>query len=116
MRKNLTLRQYGEKRDSIGHFEFGGVTIPFYDAYGSYNGRNYLVDEKYINDIKCVSKNLGKIYEDIYSDSADSEYQNGYITNLYLTTNFPGKVEVCFTTNIPTDKVRDIKLNMVIND
>lgn len=116
MRKNVTLRQYGEKRESIGHFVFGETTIPFYDAYGTYNGRNYLVDEKYINDIKLVSKNLGKIYEDVYSDSADSEYLNAYMTNLYLTTNFPGKMEVCFVTNIPTDKVRDIKLNMIISD
>ena len=116
MRKNITLRQHGEKRDSIGHFEFSGITVPFYDAYGSYNGRSYLVDEKYIDDIKKVSKNLGKVYEDIYSDSGDSEYINGYITNLYLTTNFPGKIEVCFVLNIPIDKVRDIKLNMIINE
>jgi hypothetical protein len=113
MRKN-TLRTIKDKGD-IGYFMFSGVKFPFYDAYSSYKSRNYLIDISLLNDIKSVSKSIGKIYEDIYSENSDSEYLNARVAKVHIDTNFPGKIEVQFEINIPTDKMRDIKLDLLIS-
>lgn len=113
MRKS-TLRTLKDKGD-IGYFIFSGVKFTFYDAFTSYRTRNYLIDISLLNDIKSVSKSIGKIYEDVYANNSDSEYLNARVSKVHLDTNFPGKIEVQFEINIPTDKMRDIKLDLLIS-
>lgn len=100
----------------IGYFRFNNKEIPFGRNKSKYNRRSYLVDEKYIDDIKNISKSIGILYEDVYSDSGDSEFKNSYIDKLYLTTNIPNMIEVSFITNLPIDKIRDYKINLLITD
>lgn len=113
MRQN-TLRTIKDRGD-IGHFIFSDIKFPFYDAYSSYSARNYLIDISLLNDIKSVSKSIGKIYEDIYANNADSEYLNARVWRVHIDTNIPGKIEVKFEINIPKDRMRDMKLDLLIS-
>jgi len=98
----------------LGHFIFNNNTIPFYLNKSKFDSRCYLIDETYIDIIKSIDGVVGDLYEDVHSDNSDARYSNSHIKHVYLTTNFPGRIEVKFKTNINIKEIRDIKLNLLI--
>lgn len=116
MIRNVTYSRNLRNPVEIGHFTFNGIKVPFYDCYGNYTGKCYLIDSDYQSTIEDLSKSIGDIQEDIYKDNSDATYHNSYINEVFLTTNFEGKMEVRFITNIPTHIMREIKLKLIINE
>ena len=109
------------RKSAVGKLTFNDVVIPFYDTYNGMYGRNFLIDESYFETIKDLSNQVSNLQEEVYHDVADrlhlvANYNNSYIDRVYLTTNFPGQIEVCFIINISVAKIRDIKLNLLINE
>lgn len=103
-------------KEPIGHFLFNGNKIPFYSRGTGYNRIYYLVDEKYTEIVKETHTIIGSLYEDIYRSNSDSNYINCYIKRLYLTTNFADCIEISFKTNVNIQEMRDIKINLLINE
>ena len=101
-----------------GHFTFNGVSIPFINKHNyKYDKRvSYLTSEEYFNKIKNIPKLIGDLVEEIPSGVLNTLYVNSYIEKIYLTTNFPGNIEVCFGVDLPPNKIRSIKLDVLIED
>lgn len=114
-----TTKSYPSKTKTnkvIGHFEFAGTKVDFYDCYTTHNSRNYLILLEDQEKVKLLSKKVGNILEDIYKDNSDNIYLNAYIKQIFLTTNFENFIEVCFIINVSTAKIREIKLDLIINE
>jgi hypothetical protein len=102
----------------FGKLTFRGVDIPF-DAKNPRNKNSYLIDESYFDKLVELSKFFDNLSETTYESNGFTTnivYQNCIIDKIHRTTNFPGKMEVTFGINIPIQRIRDIKLNLLICD
>ena len=118
MRGNLTERnKYPVKGrpDKVGHFLFNGVQVNFYDFYDKL-GVHYLVDESYLSTIQDMSGIIDNLHTFIYRDKSEIHDITCRVKEIFLTTSFNGKIEVVFEINIPKDKARSAKLDILINE
>lgn len=98
-----------------GKLTFCGVDIP-YDAKDKYS---YLIDEGYFDKLVELSKFFDNLTETSYQSNGfltTMIYKNCVIDKIHRTTNFPGKMEVTFGIDIPIERIREIKLNLLICD
>jgi hypothetical protein len=100
-----------------GKIIFLETEIPF----DSSNGRKYLIGESYYDKMVELSKFYGNLREERFGrlsvgSSPYTDFPNSVIESVYPTTNFPGFMEVHFSINIPIERIRDIKLKILIND
>lgn len=101
-----------------GKLTFCGVDIP-YDSKDKDLLNYYLIDESYFDKLVELSKFFDNLTDTSYESNGfitHIVYNNCVIDKIYRTTNFPGKMEVVFALNIPIDRIRDIKLNLLICD
>ena len=102
----------------FGKLIFQGVDIA-YDAKNPRVKYSYLIDESYFDKLVELSKNFDNLSEFSYESNGmvtEVMYQRCVINEIHRTTNFPGKMEVVFGIDIPIQRIRDIKLNLLICD
>jgi hypothetical protein len=99
-----------------GKIEFYETDIEFQSSIGN---NRFMIDESYFDKLVHLSKfisNLSILLKSGKGGYHEVTYSNCIVSEIYRTTNFPGKMEVVFSIGIPIEKVREMKLGLLICD
>jgi len=118
MRGSITERNkypINGRPDKVGHFLFNGVQVDFFDFYTK-SGVHYLINESYLPVIEDMNGIIDNLHTFTYFSKSEIHDITCRVREIFLTTSFNGKIEVVFDVNLPKDKVRSAKLDILINE